>query len=281
MNKIQAAGRQGRYLGAQHDLAQIIDTHLFVIGPNNSGSTFLRRSFEASRHSWNLKQEGQHVLGFAGPHTDASPKTLIWNATEDRRAEFADPAAFDWETSRRAWYFQSFARSPDASVFVTSSPPFLLQVAALKERFENARFLFLTRDPYAIAEGILRRPAAYRIEPGEDRIDIVAAHLMHCFERQAHNRSAFKETGLSLRYEDMCADPAGAAAAIRSFLPVLNDYTLNDAVEVKGMYDEPLRDMNAEQIARLPTDTVQRLTACLSPFQNLLADFGYRLRRGD
>jgi len=26
---------------------------------------------------------------------------------------------------------------------------------------------------------------------------------------------------------------------------------------------------------------VQRLTACFSPFQNLLADFGYRLRRGD
>ena len=39
-----------------------IKTHLFIISPNNSGSTFLKNALAASEHTWNLKKEGQHTF---------------------------------------------------------------------------------------------------------------------------------------------------------------------------------------------------------------------------
>ncbi|MFL9839906.1 sulfotransferase [Sphingomonas sp. ST-64] len=266
-----------RVPGVAHDLERLVQTHLFVIGPNNSGSTFLRRAFENSRHSWNLDREGQHMAGFSGPRTRGSGKALIWNATPERRAEFADPAAFDWERSRRAWYFHAFARDPGASVFVTSSPPFLLQVEALRTGFRDARFIFLTRDPYAIAEGVLRRAAQQQIAADEDIVDVVAAHVIRCLADQKRNQTDFASCGIALRYEDMCADPARSAQAVRALVPALDDFTLEGAVAVKGMYREPLRDMNAQQLARMPIATRARLTERFREHETLLADFGYQL----
>ena len=262
-------------LGARHDTAATIRTHLFVISANNGGSTFLRRALEANPAVWSLTGEGQHALGFAGPYTRGSGKALIWNATEDRRAEFADPEAYDWETSRRAWYFQARAQRADAPVFTTSAPPFLLQVDGLRRAFPDARFIFLTRDPLAAAEGIFRRAHAHVVHPGEDRVDLIAKHLIACLERQQRNIAAHGDVGVALRYEDMCADPAAAAAGIRALVPALEGFTLSGAVAVKGLYNEPLRDMNQAQINRLPQEVRVRLEAAFRAQNAALRAFGY------
>ena len=46
------------FLGALHDLERVVVTHLFVICPNNSGSTFPRKALATSRRTWNLPWEG-------------------------------------------------------------------------------------------------------------------------------------------------------------------------------------------------------------------------------
>jgi hypothetical protein len=268
-----ASPPDGLVYGAQHDLDRLVRTHLFVISPNNSGSTVLKNALATSRHTWNLRREGQNTVGFQGPRGTSLRRPLLWAGDPETRAQAA--GAVDWEASRRAWYFQAFARDPGASVFVEKSPPFVLRVAELASAFRDARFVFLVRDPYAVIEGILRRA---RRSQAPDLVATAARHVTVCLAAQRDHAARFAERGVLLRYEDLCADPAEATARIRGLVPVLGDLDLGQRVAVKGLYDEPLRDMNAEQIARLGPEVVREIGRELAPHRALLRHFGYALR---
>lgn len=64
--------------GAGRDLAGLIGTHLFVVCPNNSRSTFLASALEPCRATWRLPREGQMIRGFAGPTTIAPTGRERW-----------------------------------------------------------------------------------------------------------------------------------------------------------------------------------------------------------
>ena len=265
-----------RHHGAAHDLQRLIHTHLFVISPNNSGSTFLANALATSRATWNLGVEGQHVLGFRGPSTRSSGARLIWAAPHwvDR---FADPAAYDWDVNRRAWYFQAHALDPRAGVLVVKSPPFLLSVPTLARRFANPRFLFMLRNPYAMAEGILRRGSEQTIPVGADLRRIVARHIVACFRRQRENVDRYAGEGIFFTYEQMCAAPETVAAAIRRAVPEMVDLDLRRRLAVKGMYDQQLTDMNTTQIGRLDVDDIAALNAVFHEERDVFRNFGYKL----
>ncbi|MFB0613741.1 sulfotransferase [Aurantiacibacter poecillastricola] len=265
------------YLGAQHDLDRLVQTHLFILSPNNGGSTFLRRSIENCARVWSLPREGQHVFGFPGPSTQESRDALIWNSSADRRARFTHESAYDWEAARRAWYFQATASSAEADIFVTSSPPFLLNMAALQQSFRDARFLVMTRHPMAIAEGILRRPIERRLDPHENRLQVAAHHIGECLTRLRSNLEREDTATLQITYEDMCANPAETAQKIGNLVPGLDDLQFDRPIAVKGKYYEPVRNMNADAFARLGTQDKNTLRTFFEPYSDAIAFFGYDL----
>jgi hypothetical protein len=261
---------------APHEIGlPAIGTHLFVIAPNNSGSTLLRTAIAAAPACWSLEREGQHMPGFAGPSTRSSGLRLIWAAKPEWIAALTDPAAFDWHRIRLAWHLQATSQSPEASVLVTSSPPFLFLVEALTARFPGARFLFLVRNPYAAIAGILRRGAEQPVAPGEDLRVLAARHMVAVFTRQRANIAAHGDSGIALDYEALCADPDATAARIRMLVPQLTALDLAAARRVKGIYAEPLRDMNAAAIAQLSADDLTAINSVFDEERPLLDHFGY------
>ena len=59
----------GLFCGARQGperMERTIETHLFVVSPNNSGSTFLSLALAACRQAWSLPDESRLVHGFAG-----------------------------------------------------------------------------------------------------------------------------------------------------------------------------------------------------------------------
>ena len=56
-------GHEAVVHGAFHDLERTVTTHLFVICPNNSGSSFLQNALATSRRTWNLLDEGRKMGG--------------------------------------------------------------------------------------------------------------------------------------------------------------------------------------------------------------------------
>lgn len=252
-----------------------ITSHLFVLAPNNSGSTFLAGALARSPGAWHLEREGQHVEGFVGPSSRGTGARLLWASRPEWIATFRDPAARDWPRTRRAWHFKARAFQAGATALVVTSPPFLLFAEELAVAFPEARFIVLVRNPYAVAEGIMRRPSAAPVAAG-DAIEAAAArHIVAALAAQAENCRTLGDRALFLRYEDMCHDPAVAARAIQALAPALGPVALDRSLPVKGEYHEPLRDMNDQQIARLGPERLAALNAVFDGHRGLLEGFGY------
>lgn len=261
--------------GAGLDLERTVTTHLFVISPNNSGSTFLKEALATCRATWNLKREGQWALGYVGPMPGTSYR-LLWASTRRLIDLLSDASAYDWPRTRRAWYFQAYARAPRASVFVTKTPSHLLLVDELARHFANAKFLFTVRNPYAVCEGICRAKLGRPSVP-VDLPERAARHVVACLERQRRNIEAHRSRGVFFRYEELCADPERVASEIRALVPELDDLNLRQRLPVKGHYDEILTDMNARQIARLEPEQIGVFNGVFRAHRATLAHFGYEI----
>ena len=271
--------------GANHDLAARIRCHLFVVAPNNSGSTFLHAALAAGAGAWALPAEGQAISGYAGPVTLRGARLAIWADSPRKVALFADPARHDWERNRKTWYFHARAKRADASVFVEKSSQHVLQVPQLASHFADARFLFMVRNPYAVCEGICRN---YRRRFGgpsgaDLRLEARAAkHVVNCLAHQRANvdadqASAAGSRGIAFTYEQMCADPVALARRIERLAPALGEVDLRPALPVKGRYREPLRNMNGGQIATLAPRQIATFNATFEAHRTLLDYFGYDL----
>ncbi len=265
-----------------------IKTHLFIISPNNSGSTFLKNALATSRKTWNLQREGQNTFGFRGPRTSGPSRRLppsIWAARDRWLQILADEREYDWVHTRKAWYLQAFALDPErAEVFVEKSPPFLVHPHSLRDNFPNARFLFLVRNPYAVSESIIRREKglARNLPLGEalkeDGIhDLAAMHIVNCFKYQRENIERFGDVGAFFTYERMCRDHGAVEERIGALVPALDDLNLDRKLAVKGTYHERLRDMNRDQIGRLTSLDMEKLNRTFRPYRELLGFFGYGL----
>ena len=267
------------FYGANNDLEHLITTHLFVICPNNSGTTFLKNALSTSRHTWNLTHEGQNTHGFAGPVPRHMKIGKLWAAEQERLAMLIDPANYNWPEIRKAWYFQSFAHDNKATIFVENSPPFLLLVDQLAHEFANARFIFMVRDPYAVVEGIRRALAQERgmIIPDAGVLTAAASHLMTCFEYQRRNIERFAGQGIFFTYETLCDQPEQIERQIKQLVPELQDLRLRQKLKAKS-YDEVLRNMNQQQLARLAPADLSTINETFVPRRDLLDFFGYSLR---
>ena len=279
MNDIPGAGR---------DLERLVRTHLFVVCPNNSGSSFLAIALGKCQATWRLPREGQFMRGFVGPVTTDSygseqhTPALLWASERKWLDLFAEPDSYDWVRSRKAWYFHALARSADASVFVTKSPPHVLHVGQLASAFRNAKFLFMVRNPYAVCEGICRR---YRtrlvrdfhrqfIEPGRSVETAAAVHVANCLAWQRRNIETYPELGVFFTYEDMCDQPASVERKVQGLVPELDDLTLRQRIKVKN-YDETLTNMNERQIAALSAKEIAAFNHVFRKHRDALGYFGY------
>ncbi|WP_083734285.1 sulfotransferase [Sphingopyxis sp. KK2] len=253
-----------------------IARYLFLLAPNNSGSTFLAAALAGCARAWSLPREGQHVAGFHGPSSRGTGTRLLWAATPAAIAAFRDAGAYDWDRTRRAWHFQARAAQADADTLVAAAPPFLLIADRLAAAFADAAFLLMVRNPYAVAEGILRRGAAAGpVAPGESLATTAARHIVAALAAQQANRTMLGSRATFFSYEEMCRTPAAVAGRIAALVPAFADLDLGSARPVKGRYHEPLRDMNADQIARLDAAQLADLNHIFDDHRALLDGLGY------
>ena len=266
--------------GAGRNLERTVTTHLFVSCPNNSGSTFLQKALATCRATWNLPDEGHRMPGYRGPAPggDRLPYTgLLWAASPEMIAMLADPTAYDWPRTRRAWYFQARAREARASVFVVKSPPHLLVVDDLARHFVNPKFLFVVRNPYAVCEAICRYMTGRVPHSDPELPEKAARHVVACLHRQRRNIEAHRSRGVFFTYELMCREPERVARRIQALVPALDDLRLQQRLRIKGHYDEPLTDMNAGQISRLSAEQVAAFNRVFREHRDALDYFGYAL----
>ena len=118
--------------------------HLFILSPTYCGSTLLNEIISSSSNvscNNNLgNREGQNL-----------PETFKILFGEDKWDEKKD---IDWKHIHKVWdkYWDK-----SKGILLEKSPPNICRAINIDKEFHNAKFICLVRNPYAQAEGSIRR----------------------------------------------------------------------------------------------------------------------------
>jgi hypothetical protein len=156
-------------------------------------------------------------------------------------------------------------------VFLEKSISHTTRMPWLAEHFEEARFVHILRNGYAVAEGIRRRAGTGRVPLPEGMarypIEWCATQWVRSAEvvDEATARIGVERV-LTVRYEDLCRSPADQLRRIGRFA----------GLEGLGEGDlSVVRDMNEEALARLAPEDMAAINGTAA---GALGRFGYEVR---
>ncbi len=186
----------------------------------------------------------------------------------------------DWADVARKWGAVIDAAPADAMPIryvIETSPPNMVRYQGVISLFERISVVVNNRNPFANVASV-----AYRMTPdlddktSEDRKEIIDGIVKSWIKRSALLKDiAQTETFPLLGYENFCADPLQVFETFGVQGPqAVEDY----AVSVKDYPAQPIRNMNAEQIARLTAQDIGQIQDALSGHGDLLGFFGYSAR---
>ncbi|WP_330960631.1 sulfotransferase [Photobacterium sp. 53610] len=247
---------------------QNASSHLFILSPNNSGSSLMSAALSDCQNAITLPGEGHYIAGFAGPNPNRDNSHFVWSQFNTLN-KLQCSKAYDWPAIRNLWSGVATPQSGTASIFVEKSPCNIARMAMLAEEFDDAKFLFLIRNPYAMFESVVR---ARRDLPEVE--SLAAQHVLWCFRQQEANLQQCESPHLLIRYEDVCDSPEATAQTIRKFIPAFEDIDFIPPRWVKGQ-KSALDNRNATQIARLTDNERAVAEAFFQPNAELFARFGY------
>jgi sulfotransferase family protein len=225
-------------------------TWVFILGCYDSGTTLLHDLVARSRDCARLPGEGVFLTSELVAPEDLGWTRLWWKVLDEMRD--LERGRADAALVKKDWCFWYRARRP---VFIEKSVSNAIRVPWIDRNFKGARFIYLVRNGYAVAEGIRRRAGQgpYPLPAGMGRYPIewcarqwvASARII-----EEHLQELDQGRVLSLTYEGLCANPSTWIARIGEFVG-LGDLAAVDAGHV--------RDMNRESIAALAQDDLERI----------------------
>ncbi|MEO1130690.1 MAG: sulfotransferase [Planctomycetota bacterium] len=225
---------------------------LFIIGAGNSGTTLLTRILRLHPAIRDLPWEGArytralHLPGPEGVGRVFTQKLDRYRLTEEDDAEPARRVRFDW-----AWHYPRYP-----GWLLEKSPVNSVRARWLQANFQPARFIVLTRSPYAVCEGIRRR-SAHSVEEAATHWAALHDLLEADLPRLEHV--------LQLTYERICEDPRGVVADLEVFLDLpapFDPARLDEDFSVHNMdgATTPIRNFNDKSIGRLRPEERRAVT---------------------
>ena len=245
---------------------------LFIVGCYNSGTTLLHEILSTHPDVASLPGEGVY-------YTDAlrRPERCGWNrlwhpCLDTIRIEPGPTGERRARRVKRQWSFLL----EDRPVVLEKSISNSARIPFLRAHFTPAFFVYLVRNGYAAAEGIRRRanPAKWgRTEFGNSYPIGMCARQWAVTDDVVSRDLADCETAITLRYEELTADPSGQLRRVTELLNLgpLPDESLRASWRVQGR-DSPIRNMNERSFANLTPDDILEIEKESGP---VLAKYGY------
>lgn len=247
---------------------------IFIIGCYNSGTSLLAKILSSHEEIGGLPNEGQYFTDRL-PYAGQFGWPRMWVRCLDRVR--IEPDELEKATIRRIKRQWSIYYPRDAPNLLEKSIVNATRMPFLEAHFRPAYFILITRNGYAVAEGIQRRvvPGRWgnRKYPDQYPIGLCAEQWRASDEMMEQNRSALNRV-VELTYEQLTSDPAATLRRVTNFLDVdpLPDSLFNESWAVVDK-EEPIRNMNGQSFQRLSEADLDEIEAVAG---ERLAQSGYR-----
>lgn len=238
---------------------------LFLVGCYNSGTTLFDELLSRHPAISALPTEGHFITDqFVTDYAIGLPR--MWVGREECFRLTENDAGPDPVRIKKEW---AMRLDTSKAVLLEKSPPNSARTRWLQKHFENAHFIGIVRNGYAVAEGISRKAepmhssagwsveqAAWQWKRGNDVLTEDARFLQHF---------------MWAKYEDLVADPQTTLNKIASFISIadFDSVNLNESLQIHER-EEALRDLNQQSIVRLSQEEVGQINAvareCLEQF---------------
>ena len=213
---------------------------VFIAGCTNSGTTLLKRILSAHPSIASSYREGRYYTDQFPPY---GQYRRLWALHADElRMDEHSSNGIDVERLKRQWCGVMNHRS--RPVFLEKTPQNALWTRWLQKHFENAHFIGIVRNGYAVAEGMHRKarhPLEACAQQWRRSNEIMLADFEHL------------ERKLLLRYEELTGDPRTAYRRICRFLEIDpgDEEALLNKVWNFQKTRSPIRNMNDRSISAL------------------------------
>ncbi len=240
---------------------------LFIVGCYNSGTTLLDQLLGTHPSITTLPHEGQYLTDqFVLDYTIGLPR--MWVEREDLfRLTEADEGP-DPDRIKKEWAMRLTTKAP---IILEKTPANAARTRWLQKHFNNAHFIGLIRDPYAVAEGI-RRKARPVHRPEGWPITMTARQWLRSNQVLREDAEALQRF-IWIRYEDLTENPTETLNSILGFLNLPRD-TLDVTGKSVAVHDreQTMSNLNAESHQNLSAEEIDEITAVVMPFAQ---QFGY------
>ena len=237
-----------------------VHKYLFVISPNSSGSTLVCKILNRSVNASFVNHQGTMEAQKLPEVSRMFPKGSRW-----------DPdLAVDWNEIKRIFLSRWDMKRP---ILIDKSPWFLPRVKNLESVFDPAYFIFVVRNPYAVAESIMRRG---KRRPRQ------AARIVQMklgFQRENMGNAMIKNRIL-VKYEELTDNPDSFVQVASEMLPELQGIHASGSFAVhnyKKKFRMPIQNLNEEKIGRLSDGEIAEMNEVFERDISLLDYFGYRI----
>jgi hypothetical protein len=236
---------------------------VFIVGCSNSGTTLLHQALAAHSHIASMDIEGQYYTDqLLRPADVGLPRLWALEPGRFRMDENTPEGDVNVVRLRRQWS----ARMNDAHrpVFIEKTPANVARMLWLERHFEDAHFIAVVRNGYAVAEGI-RRKAGHPLR-------LAGEQWAKCNEILLDNAGRVKRC-LTVRYEDFTVAPVAVLAGILEFIG-LEAAGIDIAGREFRVHEHvsTIRNMNASALAALTPDERAEIEAVAGP---MLQRLGY------
>lgn len=243
-------------------------TWVFLVGCYNSGTTLLAELLGQHPEISALETEGHFITDqFIKDYDIGLPR--MWVEREDLFRLDENSTGPDPLRVKKEWAMRLDLRKP---VLLEKSPPNSAKTRWLQAHFENARFVGIIRNGYAVAEGITRKADPKHLKDSWP-IEMSARQWQRSNQVLLEDEPFLKHF-LWVSYEELAADTAGTLNKITRFIGVdeFKDFEEDRSWSIHER-DEKVRDMNEESIARLTDEQIRRINEVAG---EMLDHFGYR-----
>ena len=250
--------------------------HIFILGPNNSGTTLLMRIMKTNKLVVGMKWEGKLAAKKFEPHPPNFGMKSLWT----EKKEFASPSQYNWPEIKKCWIKEwkkdkKYNNNKNNDMFLLEKTPMhMLLVDQLCKEFDKPFFIAMMRNPYAVAEGILRKTTHTDVKR-------IATHLAKCLTLQMSNIEKLGNDCVHFTYEDFTNTPLIKELFSKSKYPQLADVDFDKEYTVQSYKGEhsvnKITNYNDVQIKNISNEDLKIINGVYKNYKKEFEFFNYEI----
>lgn len=240
---------------------------VFLVGCYNSGTTLLAELLSQHPSISALPTEGHFITDqFVTDYELGLPR--MWVNREDIFCLTEEDEGPDPFRIKKEWAMRLDLSKP---VLLEKSPPNSARTRWLQKHFDEAYFIGIVRNGYAVAEGITRKAEPRHLIDGWP-IEMSAFQWKRSND-VLKNDSKYLKRFMWVKYEDLAADTFTTLDSIAEFIGISKFESFEQGCTWKiHERDEQIKDMNQISIDRMGRNQIDRINKVAG---DVIEEFGY------